>query len=414
MTRRLTVLLAALESVFVVAFGVAIPLVPLTIVWAAHFGFGPDWLIFWRGAVDVWLIGHGVDVTFTLDADTAALLGVAGAADPVRVTLALLGFALLTVLLALRVGARVVESGHRRLGQLSALGAFALLSLGVTLTAVHPAARPSIWQGVLLPTLVFALGLWLGGRRADRDAGVGAVAGTGAAWLATRTRNWPIEVRASVAAALRGGAAAVALVFLASGIAVAVLLLVHYGDIIRLYESLHTEVVGGIAITAGQLALLPDLIVWAASWFVGPGFAIGTGSHVSPLGTALGPLPAIPVLGAIPTGDLPLAFAGLLVPIVAGFFAGVAIRPALVRALDGMPAIALLGTALGGGLFGGLLLGLLSWAAAGSAGPGRLVDVGPDPIAVGLAAALEIAVALALGLASGAVLRRREAREPAR
>ena len=66
MTRRLTVLLAALEAVLGVAIGVAIPLVPLTIIWAAQFGFGPDWLIFWRGAVDVWLLGHGVDVTFTL------------------------------------------------------------------------------------------------------------------------------------------------------------------------------------------------------------------------------------------------------------------------------------------------------------------------------------------------------------
>ena len=63
MTRRLTLLLAALEAVFLIAIGVAIPLVPLTIVWATHFGFGPDWLIFWRAAADVWLIGHGVDVS---------------------------------------------------------------------------------------------------------------------------------------------------------------------------------------------------------------------------------------------------------------------------------------------------------------------------------------------------------------
>ena len=62
MTRRLTLLFSAFEALLVVAIGVAIPLVPLTILWAAQFGFAPDWSIFWRGAADIWLIGHGVDV----------------------------------------------------------------------------------------------------------------------------------------------------------------------------------------------------------------------------------------------------------------------------------------------------------------------------------------------------------------
>ena len=30
----------------------------------------------------------------------------------------------------------------------------------------------------------------------------------------------------------------------------------------------HAGLLGGIALTLGQLALLPDLVVWAASWFV--------------------------------------------------------------------------------------------------------------------------------------------------
>ena len=102
MTRRLTLLFSAFEALLVVAIGVAIPLVPLTILWAAQFGFGPDWAIFWRGAADIWLLGHDVDVTFTLDPATATALGVAGAGAPVKVTIALLGFALLTLLLGVR------------------------------------------------------------------------------------------------------------------------------------------------------------------------------------------------------------------------------------------------------------------------------------------------------------------------
>ena len=413
MTRRLTVLFAALEAVLAVAIGIAVPLVPMTIIWAAQFGFGPDWLIFWRGSVDVWLLGHGADVTFTLDPGTALSLGLAGAEAPVVVTIALLGFALLTVLLGARAGRRIAESGHRRLGGLSGLGAFGLLSAAVTLSVLHPMARPSIWQGVLLPTLVFGAGLLLGMLRPDRDADA-PTADRGRGPLARWVARLPIDTRATGSAALRAGFAAVALILAVSAVALTALLVLGYADIIRLYEALHTEVVGGIAVTAVQLALLPDLVVWTASWFVGPGFAIGTGSQVSPLGTSLGPLPALPIFGALPTGDSPLAFAGLLVPVVAGFLAGVAVRPALTRALDGVRLPAVLIVGLGGGVVGAILLGLLAWASAGSAGPGRLADVGPSPVAVAIVALLELAPAIALGLVSGAVLPRGRARDRSR
>jgi len=62
---------------------------------------------------------------------------------------------------------------------------------------------------------------------------------------------------------------------------------------------------------------------------------------------------------------------------------------------------------LGGGLVGAVVMGLLAWAATGSAGPGRLTDVGPSPIAVALVLLLELAPAIAAGVASGAVLPRR-------
>ena len=285
MTRRITVLFSAFEAVLVVAIGVAIPLVPMTIVWAAQFGFAPDWLIFWRGAVDIWLIGHGVDVTFTLDPRTAASLGIPGAEAPVLITIAALGFALLTILLGVRAGTRIAETGHRALGVLTTLAVFGTLSFLVTLSALDPAARPSLWQGTLLPTLVFVLGILLGVLRAERDSGDEP--------RSTRLRRWIADadarVRAMVFAALRAGTAAVAITMIVSSAVVTVLIVGRFAELIRLYESLHTEFVGGIALTAGQLAFVPNLVIWAASWFVGPGFAIGAGSHVSPLGTALGP-----------------------------------------------------------------------------------------------------------------------------
>lgn len=194
--RQLTALFAALEALLVAAIGIAIPLVPLTILWAVQFGFGLDWTTFWRASVDIWLIGHGVDVTFTLDPAIAATLGLPAAGEPFDVTIAALGFALLTVLLGIRAGRRVAETRYRAIGELVALGTFAAASFIVTFSALHPLARPSLVQGTILPTLVFALGLAIG------------VRATG--WDATRHRlhdwieSWPLTTRTAVLTALRG------------------------------------------------------------------------------------------------------------------------------------------------------------------------------------------------------------------
>jgi hypothetical protein len=395
-TRRLTVLFAGLESLLVLAIGVAIPLVPLTVVWAAHFGFAPAWPVFWRAAVDVWVLGHGVDVTFTLDPVLATALGLPAAGDPVKVTIALLGFALVTALLGTRAGGRIAETGHRMLGGVTAVAVFAAASLGVTATALHEAARPSLVQAAILPAAVFGAGVAIGVLRARRAGEHDRFA----EWLDDRSP----DLRAGVGAALRAGIGAVAITVAVASVAVAALFVVRFPDMIGLYESLHTEVVGGIALTAGQLAVLPNLVLWAVAWFVGPGFAIGAGSYVSPVGTALGPLPALPIFGALPTGDVPFGFAGVLVPVVAGFFAGVAVRGMLVRALGYLAPLMVLGVAAGGGIVGGLLTGFLAAASAGAAGPGRLVEVGPDPVAVGLIAALEFGVAIGVGLAAASRL----------
>ncbi|AYF97481.1 cell division protein PerM [Protaetiibacter intestinalis] len=398
MTRRLTLLFAAFEAALVLAIGVAVPLLVATVLWAAQFGFGPDWLGFWRGAVDVWLIGHGVDVTFVLDETTAAAIA-APAGTVVKVTIAALGFALLTLALGVRAGIRIAETGHRRLGSLTSLAVFAALSFLVTFSVLHPDARPSLWQGTLLPPLVYGAGLLLGVLRESADAAPGSHRGFAARFAAVDART-----RGVLRGGLTAGAASVALTLLVSAIAATVVVVVGYAQVIRMYESLHTEVLGGVVLTAGQLAFIPNVVIWAASWFAGPGFALGLGSQVSPLGTAVGPLPAIPILGALPSGELSFGFVGLVVPVVAGFLAGAAVRPGVIRAGgDGPRAGRLALTALLGALVGGLLLGLLAAASAGGLGPGRFSVIGPDPLAVGLAAAAEFAVGIGLGIATGAL-----------
>ncbi len=391
MNRKLTALFAAFEALLVIAIGIGIPLVPLTLLWGVQYGFAVDWTAFWRASVDLWLVGHGVDITMVLDPATAASLGIPDAGAPVTLTIAALGFALLTVVLGVRAGRRVAETRFRGLGELASLGAFGLASFAVTFTTRHPDASPSLWQGTVLPTAVFAIGLAIGVRRAQ--AGPDAAPGS----FRDPTRNWRPDARAAVVTALRGGAAAAAGIIALASLATAALIVGSYARVISLYESLHTELLGGITVTLGQIAFLPNIVIWAASWLVGPGFALGTGSSVSPLGTQLGPVPAIPILGALPPGHLAFGFVGLLVPVVVGFLVGAVLGPPLKREAGG-GLLVLAG--LGVGLVGGVILGLLAWCSAGAAGPGRLADVGPNPWAVGVAAAIELGVAASIGLLS--------------
>ena len=394
MNRSLTAVFAALEAVLVMGVGIGITLVPLTIMWAAQYGFAVDWAVFWRASVDTWLLGHGVDMRVTLDSILAADLGIAPADASFPVTIAPLGFAVLTLLLAVRAGRRVGETRFRGMGGVVSLATFGILSGVLTLTALYPLARPSIGQGIVLPSLVFALGLGIGllqtRRPVDDDNGSSI-----RDWIA----DWSPSIRLAASTALRAGAAAVAAIAAVSSLLVAVLLAVNYAAVISLYEGLHSGVVGGIAVTVGQLAFLPNLVLFAASWLVGPGFAIGAGSSVSPLATQLGPLPAVPFLGALPSGDLAFGFVGILVPVAAGFLVAAVLRARLVDELDvERPVLWLVAIGCSSGVVAGLLLGGLSWAAGGAAGPGRLADVGADPLAVGLFAALEVGASCVVGL----------------
>ena len=207
-----------------------------------------------------------------------------------------------------------------------------------------------------------------------------------------------------VFAALRAGTAAVAITMIVSSAVVTVLIVGRFAELIRLYESLHTELVGGIALTAGQLAFVPNLVIWAASWFAGQGSRSAPGRRVAARHRAR-PDAGDPVLGAVPSGDLAFGYLGLLVPVVAGFLAGAAVRPGLVRQLEDRRWPWLIGTAVLGGVFGGLLLGLLAAASAGSAGPGRFADVGPDPLWSGSRPASSSSSRSASGSASSALRR---------
>ena len=157
MNRLGTAVLAAIEGIVTVGVGVGIALVPLTLLWGFEYGLQVDWDVFWKASGSVWLVGHGVDVTFLLGAAAAKASGVGGASAPIHVTLAALGFAIVTAWLGGRAGRRFAETAHRTTGILVGTAVVAVLGLAVALSSTSAATDPSVWQAVVFPALWFGV-----------------------------------------------------------------------------------------------------------------------------------------------------------------------------------------------------------------------------------------------------------------
>ncbi len=146
------------------------------------------------------------------------------------------------------------------------------------------------------------------------------------------------------------------------------------------------------------LAVLPNAVLLAGAYLLGPGFAVGTGTVVSPSVVALGPLPAFPLLAALPgNGATPQwAVWVLVVPVLAAVVGAVrAQRAYRVTAYD---SAALRGFAGG---FGAALLSTLAIALAGGPmGTGRMAQVGAPLGEVFVAAVMAMSLG---GLVAGVV-----------
>lgn len=405
MNRPFTAFLAFLDALLVGALGLGILLIPLTILWLTQFELAVDYGAFWRVAANFWLLGNGVDLLVTIDPTLALQLALEGAGVPFEIGFAPLGVAVLTVLLGRRSGRRLADSEHRVLGAAVGVVTVALLGWLVAGGAGSDSARPSVLQALVFPATIYAIGMATS-LFSRPEVSTGTDPAGQAVDILTRSLREivgrvPASVRAVVSLSARGGALAVAAIMAVAAVMVFILVLGHYGQIISLYESLQTGLVGGIALTVGQLTFVPNLVVWAASWLLGPGFALGSGSVVSPLGTQVGLLPALPILGALPQGVPALGYAVVVVPVVIGFVVGVLLKPRLSAGGTAVSPVVLVLSGLGVGVVGASLLALLAMWSGGAAGPGRLIDIGPDPAAVWLWSAIELGPSAVLGLTVG-------------
>lgn len=394
MTRMAVTALAVVEAIVTAAVGVALCLTLFGLVWGVQYHFAANFSVMWRASTDTWLVSHGAALRVTLDTQTVSVLGLpAQAHEPFAVTLSLLGLAFLTVLLGARTGFRAAHTPHVVMVVISAVVAFAAASTLLALSAQSAAVSPVLWRSIIFPALVEALGIGLGLLWAwHRGATLHSPRSP-----FRRALPWRLspDVRTLLREALRAATAATAIVVGASALVLTVMLFVRYATIIELYEQLHTGAVGGIALTLGQIALIPNLVIWTASWLIGPGFAMGAGTSVSPLGTSVAGVPGLPVFGVVPEHTSPFALIGVVVPILAGFVVAVLVQGRRHAVRRDARTLLSLGIALG--VIAGAELGLLAWWSGGALGPGRLSDVGPNPFMVAGIGAAQIACGAVIG-----------------
>jgi hypothetical protein len=190
---------------------------------------------------------------------------------------------------------------------------------------------------------------------------------------------------------VRGARAAAAglLVYLAAGaLLVAGSLALHMSRV----ETLSRQVGGGwggVPILLLGVLAAPNAVVAGASYLAGPGFSVGAATHVAPLATTHGLVPAFPILGALPDGAGANPAAWLLVALTP-LLAGVATARLCRRAASWRERFVALGIAA---LVAAVVMSVLAWQAGGAIGSGHLSAVGASPWQAGFAVAAELAVA---------------------
>lgn len=391
MQRLLIVLLAAVDAIVAAAVGLAALLAPLTLIWAIAFGTNADWGALWPSAVTLWQFGHGVPLAVSLPDALVRSAGIAPDAARFVLSLSPLLFLAFTVIFAARSGRRAALAGSWITGVASGSVVFAVIAVLAALTGRTAIVTSALLPAMLFPPLVFLCGALAGALATAWSEGDGGPIDLLRDVL-DRRPDWE-SVPGDV---VRGAAAATVAVIGTAGIAVAVAALVRGGQVVALFESLRADALGVIVIGLAQLAYVPTVLAWAVAWLAGPGFAIGTGTAVSPAGTVLGVVPGVPILGLVPENSSPWFLIVVLAPVAAGAFAGWLIRSRQVSAGRETTLLPRIVVALGIAALSAGIGALLAVLSRGSIGPARLAQVGPDPGPVALALGVEVLIGAAI------------------
>ncbi|WP_336319130.1 DUF6350 family protein [Streptomyces lavendofoliae] len=323
-------------------------------------------------AAALWLLLHGAELV-----RPATLTG---APAPVGVVPLLL--VALPVWLVYRTARDAAEPGHDR-PRPTAGGAVCAVTGGYLLVA---AAALAYGTGGPLPSRPLAAALHLPPLVAlAAAAGVwtahGRPTGPLPAWVPGRIRVGLARSRTAVA--VRAAGVGLAVLLGGGALLVAVSLVWHAGAARESLLSLSGVWSGRTALLLLAAALVPNAAVWGAAYGLGPGFLLGTGAAVTPLGAAslgvTGP-PPFPLLAAVPAAG-PGTWAHwtvAVVPVAAGAAVGWTCGG---RGREGAapgpgPRDAAV-AALAAALLVGAAVAVLAAASGGPLGTGRLSAFGP-------------------------------------
>src|SRR6201992_3211125 len=259
-----------------------------------------------------------------------------------------------------RAGRWVVRTGdvarlrHVGYATLALALPYALVSGALALAARSSLTTPSLALAVLEPFLVALVAGGLGGAHAL------------APWRRL-IRLLPVRSRSVTI-----GALATLFLLIAAGAVLSVgSLVAHLGQFRALTDTLSPGPIGSLLLLLAEIAYVPNAVVWAIAFCLGPGFAFGAGTVVAPTGAALGSLPAFPMLAGLPAGHGPtwLSLLVLAIPYLAAVAGGVlTVRIMPTPTLEAAPAWGFASGAAAGGAVG--LLAALSGGPLGHGRPG--------------------------------------------
>ncbi|MEU1182211.1 DUF6350 family protein [Streptomyces sp. NPDC005820] len=342
-------------------------------------------------AAALWLLAHGAELVRT---DTLS-----GVPAPVGITPLLL--LVLPVWLVHRAARDAVEgeggSGGEERGEPvgAAVGArtawvgvvagYLGVGIAVACYAAGGALRPSWgWTAVCVPAVAVVaagVGVWSACGRPREPFERVVPRREGADWAAVAARA--------------AGAGAVALVG-GGALLVAVSSVWHAGAARAAFLHLTEGWSGRFAVLLLCLALVPNAAVWGAAYALGPGYVLGVGHVVTPLGSDPAPLlPPFPLLAAVPEAGAGTVWnwAAGVVPVVAGAVVGVFVGSAGAGSSGGVAeapveawsrwrtvgGVAVAGVGCGG------VVGVLGGLAGGALGVGAMARFGPVGWQVGAA-----------------------------
>ncbi|WP_315095341.1 DUF6350 family protein [uncultured Cellulomonas sp.] len=367
-------ILSALQAALLSFLVLALPAVAAYVATSADpSNSGVGWFRSVGVGASLWLLGHGVP----------AHVG------PVVVTLVPLGVTALA-LFACYASAR--RSGlATRSSYAAGVATYAVVTVLLALFSGVPGA--GLVRALAGGLAVSAVGL-----------GAGLLARPEAPSLRAVTRPAWSRLPAPARTGIAGGVLASAALVLVAALVTALWVLAGSSTIGDVVRGLGLDAVGGVVLAVAELTYLPNLVVWALAWLTGAGFSVGAGTHFAPDDVVGGALPAVPMLGALPSSDVAGPGTSLvpLLLVAVGCLVGLYVHRRLVsqRWWDRIVACATAGTTAA------VVVMLLVTAASGSAGPDRLADVGAQGGIVGLLAGAGVLVgALLVALPGDALLR---------